>query len=328
MITIKELAKECGVSVSAVSKAMNNKKGISPENAEMVRKKARELGYFPNAAARTMRTNRSHNIGILFKNDMAHEYFSLVLEAIRNRAAESGYDITFLEAADMNYLEHAKNRQCDGVIITAGEFDIEQVRQLIDSDLPVVSIDHAFDGRSCVYGSNEASLKDIVNYLYGFGHKKIAFLYGEMGDITLQRLAGFTKGMRNCGLETPTEYIVQTAFRSPKASGQATKRLLSLENRPTCIIYPDDISALGGLTAAEEAGLRVPEDLSCFGYDGIRLAGMLRPKLTTYHQDAHGIGYAAAEQLIFEIENPDKFTPKCITISGEIQEGGTICRLN
>lgn len=325
MITIRELAKECGMSVSAVSKAMNNKKGISPENAEMVRKKAQELGYFPNAAARTMRTNKSHNIGIMFRNDMAHEYFSLVLEAIRCRASELDYDITFLERGDMSFLEHAKNRQCDGIIIAAGDFEPEQLKMLADSDMPLVGIDHSFENCSSVYGSNEESMKEIVNYLYGLGHRKIAFFYGEVGEVTLQRLSGFTKGMRSCGLETPREFVMQTGFGNLKAAGNATRELLSADNRPTCILYPDDISVLGGISAIQEMGLKIPEDVCVFGYDGIRLTNMLTPTIATYHQDAKGIGEAAVNQLVAEIE--ESAQTRMILVPGKIQEGGTVRKL-
>lgn len=326
MVSIKDLAKACGLSVSAVSKAMNNRKGISPEHAELVRQKAREIGYFPNAAARTMRTRRSHNIGVLFRNDMGHEFFSLVLEAIRKRAAELDYDITYLERGSMNYLEHARNRQCDGIIITAGNFDMVQIRQLLGSDFPLISIEHSFDDCSCVYGCNEDSMKEIIEYLHGMGHRKIAFLYGEVGDVTLQRLAGFTKATRALGLDIPAEYVVQTGFGNLKAAGKATEKLMEMQDRPTCIIFPDDISLLGGMSAIQEMGLKVPDDVSLFGYDGIRLTSMLRPTIATYHQDATGIGAAAVEQLVSEIEKGSG-KGKTILVPGNIQEGGTVRRL-
>ena len=331
MISIKELAEACGVSVSAASKAMNHQKGISPEKAELVREKARELGYFPNAAARTMRTNRSRNIGLLFNNRLAHDYFSLVLEAIRDRAETLGYDITFLgnnPHTDMGYYEHAKNRQCEGVIISQGNFEQEGLLRLVESELPVVSIEEAYLGRTAIVNNNVESMREIIRYLYAQGHRRIAFVHGELGSVTKERLAGFYQGCRDCGIQVPEAYVIQARFHEPKDSGLATRALLALKNRPTCILYPDDVSTLGGLTEISTQGLRVPEDISCFGYDGIRLASILRPALTTYWQDAKAIGTAAVDQLISAVEDPKCYVPRIITINGKIQEGQTVCRIS
>ena len=331
MISIKGLAEACGVSVSAVSKAMNHQKGISQEKAEMVREKARELGYFPNAAARTMRTNRSRNIGLLYNNGLAHEYFSLVFEAIHDRAESLGYDITFLgndPHSDMGYYEHAMNRQCDGVIIAQGDFEYEQVCRLAKSELPVVSIEEGYPNRTVIVNNNVESMRSIIHYLYGLGHRRIAFIHGEVGVVTKERLAGFYQGCRDCGIEVPEEYVMEGRFHEPKDSGLATRTLLALRERPTCILYPDDVSTLGGMTEITSQGLRIPEDVSCFGYDGIRLAGILRPMLTTFRQDAKAIGAAAVDSLISAIEEPKCFVPQTITINGEIMEGQTVCRIS
>ena len=149
MVTIRTISEKCGLSVAAVSKALNGRPGVSPEKAEMVRQTAQELGYFPNAAARTLKTNRSMNIGILFKNVLAHEYFSVILEAVRDTAEKRGYDITFLNnpSREQGYYEHAKRRQCDGILIVQpgyGEDARAAVRRLAESELPVVAIDDVF----------------------------------------------------------------------------------------------------------------------------------------------------------------------------------------
>lgn len=331
MVSIKELAESCGVSVAAASKAMNNRKGISPEKAEMVRAKARELGYYPNAAARTMRTRRSRNLGILYHNGLAHEYFSLVFEAIHDRAEHLGYDITFLgnePGRNMGYYEHAMNRQCDGVIIAQGDFDRDGIRRLVESELPVVSIDQVYQGRTAIVSNNLESMKEIVSFLHGFGHSQIAFVHGELGDVTKERLAGFYQGCKACGIQVPDEYVIQARFHEPRDSGLATRRLLNLKKRPTCILYPDDVSALGGMTEIGAQGLSIPRDVSCFGYDGIRLANLLRPRLATYRQNAREIGAASVDQLLSAIEDPKCFSPQIITIHGEIMEGDTVCQIS
>ncbi|MGM9538062.1 MAG: LacI family DNA-binding transcriptional regulator [Candidatus Onthomonas sp.] len=331
MVTIKMVSEQCGVSPAAVSKALNGQPGISPEKAEYVRKVAQEMGYHPNAAARTLRMNRSRNIGVLFQNGLAHEFFSVVLDAARTEAEQRGYDITFLSnnigQAGMSFYEHARQRQCDGVIIVQGDYLGGDVMRLVESDIPVVSIDHTYNGRSSIVNDNVGSMEEIIQYLFTMGHTKIAFIHGEDGDVTRQRLAGFHRGCRNCGIEVPEEYILAAKYHEPKDSGQATRQLLAYRNRPTCILYPDDISYLGGMTEIERQGLSVPDDISCFGYDGIRMASVLRPRLSTYQQDAEEIGKRATDELISAIENAKYFVPQVISITGQIQTGGTVKNL-
>lgn len=327
MVTIRTIAEKCGLSVAAVSKALNGKSGISPERAEFVKQTARELGYLPNAAAQILKTNRSHNIGILYENRLAHEFFSVILEAIRDELEASGYDITLLGSQTWNnssVYEHAKYRQCDGVIIVQGGTDPDCVQQLVDGDIPIVSIDHVYHGHTTIASDNVGSMEKVAGYLHQMGHSRIAFIHGEDDDVTRQRLAGFYRGCRDCGIEVPDEYIIPARYQEPKDSGQAVQKLMALKKPPTCILFPDDVCYLGGQTALEQMGLSVPEDVSCFGFDGIRLASVLRPRLTTYHQNAQGIGKRAAEELISAVEQPKFYAPQVITVAGEIQTGGTV----
>lgn len=331
MVTLKKVAERCGLSQAAVSKALNGQPGISPEKAELVRKCAQEMGYFPNAAARTLRMGRSNNIGILFKNVMGHPFFSAILNGVRAEAESRGYDITFLsdtgidEKGDrVGYYEHARQRQCDGVIITQGTYDAESVAKLVAGDIPVVSIEESYQGRTTVLNDNVHSMEEIVRHLHGLGHERIAFIHGEMGETTRMRLAGFYRGCAVCGIEVPDEYVVQARFHEPKDSGLATRELLALPERPTCILYPDDTSYLGGFTEMESQGLRVPDDVSCFGYDGTFIASMLRPQLATYQQDADGIGRRAMAELALAIESPKCFVPQTIYVPGQIVTGQTV----
>lgn len=328
MVTIKTISEKTNLSVAAVSKALNGRPGVSPEKAELVRRTARELGYFPNAAAQTLKTNRSLNLGILYQNIMAHEYFSDILEGIRETAEKHGYDITFLNnAAVHGFYEHAMRRHCDGVLIVQPGYGPEnqaEALRLAESDLPVVAVDQVFHGRSSVTGDNVGSLEEIVKYLVSLGHRRLAFVHGEDGDVTRQRLAGFYRGCRDCGIEVPDEYVVAGKYQEPAASGLATRKLLQCKVLPTCILYPDDISCLGGLTELDTQGWKVPEDMSCFGYDGIRIASLLRPTMATYNQNARGIGSQAALQIISAIEDPRCFVPQTIMVPGSIQPGGTV----
>lgn len=329
MVTLRALAERCGVSVAAVSKALNGRQGISAEKADLVRRTAREMGYYPNAAAQTLKTHRSLNIGILYKNVMANEYFSAILEGIRDTAEGRGYDITFLSnlSGENGYYEHAMRRQCDGVIIVQpGYSEAEQAEalKLAESDLPIVSVDQFYRNRSSVTGDNLGGMEEVVGFLYDRGHRRLAFLHGETGDVTRQRLAGFFRACRARNIQVPDEYVIQGRYQDPDAAAEATRQLLRGRELPTCILYPDDTACLGGIAALTDQGLRVPEDISCFGYDGSHIAFLVRPTLATYDQNCHGIGRQAVLELLSAIEDAKCFVPRNIIVTGSIHPGDSV----
>ena len=129
------------------------------------------------------------------------------------------------------------------------------------------------------------------------------------------------------GLTIPNEYVIECEYHEPVSCHEATKRLLALPERPTCILFSDDYSYIGGINAIYDEGLRVPEDISIVGYDGIHMAKMVSPKLTTWQQNTTELGRIAAEQLIERIEHPRTTPPKHITVPGRLLEGETVRQL-
>ncbi len=335
MVTLKDISKECGVSVATASKALNGLSDISEETARYIRETAKRMGYLPNAAARSLKTNRSHNIGVLFvdktSSGLKHEYFSVVLSSVKDEAELLGYDVTFISKdianLDMNYYEHAKYRSCDGVVVASVDFKDADVIQLVESEIPTVTLDHVFDNTTAILSDNIGGMVDIVEYVYKMGHRKIAIIHGEDTSVTQKRLASFRKTCERLGLNIPEEYIKTGAYHDPKAAALAARALVSLEDRPTCIIFPDDFSFIGGMNEMEKHHLSIPDDISAVGYDGILLSQVLRPKLTTYKQDAEMMGREAARKLVEEIENPKTYIPQQIMVSGRLIEGDTVKRL-
>lgn len=335
MTTLKDIAAVCGVSVASVSKALNDAPDISFETAERIRAVAKELGYHPNAAARALKTNRTHNIGVLFEDEthsgLTHEYFSSVLDAVKNGVESRGYDVTFIShnlgSGEMSFLEHCKYRSVDGVVIANVGFHDPAVKELAKSDIPVVSIDYVFKNRGAVISDNEQGMRDLTEYVYSLGHRRIAFIHGEDTAVTDYRLKGFQDTCRRFGLEIPPEYIRCGKFHNPENSGILTRELLALESPPTCILYPDDISLLGGMSVLESLGLQIPRDISIAGYDGTRLSQLLRPKLTTLHQDSAMLGEYAARLLIEAIEGPRDYVPQVVYVSGQVYPGNTVGRI-
>ncbi len=336
MVSIKDISIRCGVSVATVSKALNDHSDIAETTKENIRKAAKEMGYFPNSSARALKTNRTYNIGVLFVDEaqsgLTHEYFANVLDSFKVEAERNGYDITFINNhmghKTMSYYEHSKYRGVDGVVIACINFSNPEVIELIHGELPIVTIDHVFDNRTAIISDNIKGMRDLISYIYKSGHRKIAFIHGADSSVTQNRVGSFYKTLGELGIEVPDEYVKSGIYHDPDTTALLTKELLELKERPTCIIFPDDFSCIGGINAIKEMGLRVPEDISVVGYDGIMLSQVLDPKLTTLQQDTKALGRTAAEKLIALIENPKATIIERVVVEGRVLYGNSVSNIN
>ena len=334
MPSLKDLAKECGVSVATVSKALNDQPDIAQATRERIHAAARRMGYLPNAVARALKTNRTYNLGVLFVDEkqsgLTHEYFSAVLDSFKVEAEKRGYDITFINhnisGRSMTYLEHCHYRSVDGVVIACVNFYDPQVVELVNSDVPVVTIDHVFNNRMAVLSDNVAGLKALVKQAWACGHRRIAFIHGEKTSVTENRIAGFYQACEELGLEIPEEYVRDGVYHDVERCAEETRALLALPQRPTCIIFPDDFSAMGGYSAIQQAGLRIPQDISVMGYDGIYLSRVMSPKLVTYQQNTMMLGRTAADKLVQMVEHPRVTLAEQLLVTGKLLDGSSVGR--
>ena len=307
MVSMKDISAVCGVSIATVSKALNDHKDIGEETKEHIRQVAKEMGYSPNSAAKTLKTNRTYSLGVLFVDDeqsgLKHDYFSHVLDSFKSTAEEKGYDITFINSCKnrkqrMSYLEHSRYRRFDGVVIACVDFDDPEVEELVRSEIPVVTIDHLFNNRSAIISDNVKGIRDLVYHIYKLGHRRIAYIHSE--------------------------YIREAPYRNTKGTYTETEKLLDLKNPPTCILYPDDFSCFGGINAINARGLKIPDDISVAGYDGIRIGRHFQPQLTTITQDTERLGREAAIKLVNLIENPKTTLTEQIVVEGTVFEGNSV----
>ena len=327
MVRLKDIAEVCGVSVATVSRALNGLTNENRERTAFICQTARDMGYYPNAAARTLKTSRSNNLGILYEDRMNHEYFSSLFDELRREADAHGYDLTFLGQggfSESNYYEHARQRNLDGVIVVQADYDAAGIIRLATSSIPTVIIDHTYDGCDCVTSDNRSSMDQIVRHVYARGHRRISFIQGEKGAVSRERLAGFYKACAELGIRVPVEYVREGHFHDPAGCTAFIRELLQMDEKPTCVLCPDDYSCLGALWLLESQGLRVPADISLVGYDGIRMSQMMMPRLTTYCQDTVQIAKEVFALIIDAIENPETHIPKQITVSGMLMEGETV----
>lgn len=331
MASLKDISLKCGVSVATVSKAINNKSDVSDETKQQVLKAARDLGYC--LTARTLNATRTYSIGVLFvdgsNSGLMHDYFAGVLDSFKRTAEDCGYDITFINCSTKQpnpktYLEHCRSHGFDGVVLASIDFGSSEVRELIASDIPVVTIDHIFDNRISVMSDNVGGMCEMMEYIISRGHRKIAYIHGTPSAVTSGRLAGFFRTAERHGITVPDEYVVEVPYRNVEATYMATESLLGLRNPPTCILFSDDFGGMGGLNAIRARGLRVPEDISVAGFDGTLALQYLDPKLTTIIQDAESIGTIAAKKLISLIETPRTTIVEPIVVPGKLFTGHTV----
>ncbi|MBR5647248.1 MAG: LacI family DNA-binding transcriptional regulator [Treponema sp.] len=335
MITLKDIAKECNVSFSTVSKALQDSSEISEEKKKLIQKKAEEMGYHPNIAARTLRTNKTFDIGVIFEDKtgsgLQHQYFAKIISGLQEIALENGYDITFTGNVldnTFDYYKHTVGRNFDAVAILSADFSRDDIQKLIKSSIPTVTLDYMQDNSHfCVMSDNKQGMEELTEYAISMGHKKIALIYGEDTLVTGMRKTAFLETLKKHNISIPDNYMLQGLYHDPITSAQAANDLLSLTEPPTCIFFPDDYSALGGIRVLNAHKLVPGKDISIVGYDGILLTSMMIPALTTYEQNGEEIGQEIARALISQIQTKEQHNHQ-ILVSGRLLKGSTVVKLN
>lgn len=222
MVSLKDIAKACQVSVATVSKALNDHNDISAETKERIRQVAKDMGYFPNSAAKALKTNRTYNIGVLFvdeaRSGLTHNYFSHVLDSFKQTAEQQGYDMTFINCCKtrpnrMTYLEHARYRGFDGVVIACIDFNDPEVIELVKSNIPVVTIDHLFHNRIAIMSDNAKGMGRPLFPMYmkeDIGRSLISM--AQIPQLPRAACLPFTGWQEQKGLSIPDAYIKEAGI--------------------------------------------------------------------------------------------------------------------
>lgn len=336
MVSIKDIAHACGVSTATVSKALNNRDDVNPLTRERVQETARQLGYLPNAMARALKTNKTYNIGVLMvdkaDSGLKHHYFASILDSFKVVMERSGYDLTFISsqigAQLCTYYEHCVYRNVDGVLAACVDFSTPEIQALLKSEIPVVSVDYVSDGKYSVISDNEAGIRSALGYALRMGHRNIAYIYGESSQVTEIRKNAFIQVLEEYSIQPNENMILEAKYLHPELSYELTRRLLSGENRPTCILYPDDLCAVAGMRAIQDAELRVGSDVSVVGFDGHPILRMLGPQLTTIQQDTEAIGQSAARLMLRLLQKEEiPMAERVQRINVQLLEGNTVAQI-
>lgn len=332
MVTIKDVALRSGFSITTVSKALNDYPDISSNTKKLILNLCDEMGYIPNLSARSLVTQKSYTIGVIFEAitgvGLEHPLFSKILESFKSKVELQGYDIMFLSKnmgkQNGSYLQHSKRKQVEAILVLCGEFWNQELIDLYKSDIPIIVIDFGFAGVMNVTSNNRSGVKQAVKYFYDLGHTAIANIHGgDQSYIGIQRKDFFITAMEKYGLELKEEYLVPGEFFSKEDGFRAMNQILKLKSQPTAIFCASDMLAIGAMQAIKQAGKSVPEDYSIIGFDGIDIGQIISPKLTTIKQDTTKMGTLAANHILQMIKEKikvnvgDTFTVDTYLITGE-----------
>jgi LacI family transcriptional regulator len=320
MVTIRDVAKESGFSSTTVSIVLNDAplaRYIPAVTKKRIEKAAEKLGYRPNQFARSLRSKRSHTVGVMVF-DMTDPYCTLVLRGIENSLYQASYlpiltDVHNERTRFERYLEMLLDRRIEGLVVLANWLflDINLLADLEKSSIPTALIGHELkgDSMSSVIVDNELGGRLALEHLHSLGHRKIAFIRGPK---TLADSAPRWRGIRACAkehnLELDSRLIVDLPESRDPLSGfeigqKLTEDLIKQKRQFTAILAFDDMTAFGAIRALSKAGLRVPDDCSVIGFDDVAPSALYTPPLTTVRQPMEAMGADAVGIVIEGIKS-------------------------
>lgn len=332
MPTIKDVAREAGVSVATVSRVFNDSELVSDDTRRTVREVAARLNYWPHGAARSLITSRANALGVLLP-DMHGEFFSEIIRGIDLAARREGLHLlvssSHADADELVAAMRSMRGRIDGLVVMAPDVQRPMGAAVCGGHFPMVVLNPGFDAAECdtIAVANEEGAKTVVRHLLGLGHRRIATVTGPPRNIDArQRLDGYRAALHEAGAECAPELEAAGDF-SETSGYEAVARLLQLRPRPTAVCVANDYMAVGVLGALSDAGIRVPEEVAVSGFDDITLARYLNPSLTTIHVDMLQLGERAVGRLLDLQREPDgvrrhEFLPTTLVVRSSCGAGG------
>jgi LacI family transcriptional regulator len=306
-VTIRDIAREAGVSITAVSRALNRKAELSPEKRERVLAAVKRLHYTPNAVARALVSGSTRTLGVVVTDNTSPVYAG-ILRGIEETANAAGFAVLFANSADsqeqaLRCLDLLLAKQIDGLLWTPVQSDRRDLDQLQQASVPFVLLLRQFPDFDADFVGldNVKSGFLVTTHLLEQGWRRIAHIAGPLHVSSAQdRLQGYRRALKKAKIEIDDALLAQAPY-TIGGGYEAACRLLDQVERPEAIFAATDLQAIGVLKAARERGLRVPEDLALAGGDDIELGEFLQAPLTTFHLPAREIGARAAAILIARI---------------------------
>jgi len=307
-ITIRDVAKTAGVSVSTVSRVLNDKDDVSVETYERVQKVITELGYTSSLAAKSMRSRKTNVIGLVVP-DLKQTFCLKVIKGVHRAIEQLDYDLLVYTGGnslaqdrplrEQKYVSLLNGSIADGTIV------VTPTVETFSTDYPLVIVDPHLDSTEfpAVIATNRIGAMSAMEYLLGLGHRRIGFIGGRPDlQSAIRRLQAYKDSLAQANIPLDPD-LIQIGDFTQKTGYRCAEKILALPTRPTAIFAANDESAIGAIEAINHAGLKVPEDISIIGFDNIEEASFVNGGLTTIDQFMGDMGYVAVEMLVNLIQN-------------------------
>lgn len=324
MVTIYDIAKYCGVSTSTVSKVINNYSSIPNSTKEKVLKAMEELQYIPNSSATYLSKGKSNIIGIISCfgtriTPFKHSLFNEILDSFQLEMNKNRYDLLLISRtvgkSDGTFYQNCKSRNVDGVLMLGNMFH-KEMKEVAMSEIPSVGFDYFGDLMSGVFSDNYSLMFQLTEHLVKLNHKEIVFITGDDSRVTDIRTGAFIDCLNKYGIKVSERKLVKSKYVDFARLEQVISELMERKIRPTAIMFPDDYSAIRGISILKKYGVKCPKDISITGFDGVGTFGYFVPKLTTARQNSAKIGTTLAQALLDVIEKRE--THQLVEIQGSI----------
>jgi len=311
--TMKDIAREAGVSINTVSRALNGKPDVNEDTKKRILEIADRLNYVPNFLAKGLVTKNTRTIGVIV-SDNANPFFARMIKGIEDYARSRGYNIILCNTDERYEKEEEavrllREKRVDGLLITLTPAQKERtdILELKRTGVPFVLLNRHMDDimTDYVINDNVYGAYLAVSHLAKLGHKRIGYISGPSQISSVrERLEGYRKALFENNIEFDNS-LVKGSNLKMEGGYRLMKEFLELENRPTAVFTYSDFLAIGALKALKEAKLQVPKDIALVGYDDIEFSSLLEVPLTTVHQPRYRIGEEGAKILINRIEGKD-----------------------
>jgi LacI family transcriptional regulator len=308
VVTLEDIAKATGKSITTVSRALNDYDDVSEATKELVRQVSADLGYVPNIFAQRLQKQHTDTIGLIiptFGPRFSDPFFSELLAGVGNRAADQGYNLLVAtrspgEEEVKTYCSMVQGRQVDGFVLVRTRRKDARIECLQKSNYPFVAFGRAEKENDFAYVDEDGvyAMRLVIQHLVSLGHRRIACIAPppEM-MFAAYRMQGFSDGMAEAGIEMDNA-LVRVGDLTQRDGYEQALAFLDLPNPPTAIVACNDLMAFGAMSAAQDRGFIIGKDISITGFDDIPMAEHSFPSLTTVHQPIYQIGGMVCEMLI------------------------------
>jgi len=310
-IDIYKIADEAGVSKSTVSRVINNKAGVKDSTREKVNRVIKDLNYKPNSSAKGLASKKTNTIGLVI-SDITDPFFSMFVKGAEKKAMEANYNIMLANShwmveEELKCIQMFEEGRVDGILMISGGSEEKldnYLNNLASNNLDIVVIDRKIKNERIpkLNSDNLDAGYRATKYLLELGHKKIAHIKGEdiaSSAASKDRVKGYKKALAEAGIE---EQIIYPGYFEREEAYNSTKKLIQEHPEITAIFYASDMMAVGGLKALKNMGLKVPADISIISIDGLEIAALMDPPITTLAQPAYKMGYLGMEKLIKKLD--------------------------